>query len=188
MVEITRRTLLASAPLLAAASPAAVRAAEPETVYGFTLTTIDGDPMPLSAYRGRVLMVVNTASFCGFTPQYKSLEALYSEDGSAGLTVLGVPSQDFNQEYGSNGQVKEFCKATFDVTFPMSSISKVTGDQALPFYRWVSTTQNGWHPTWNFCKVLIGRDGKIAGTFYSKDAPDGGKVRGAIKAALSQPI
>jgi glutathione peroxidase len=179
MVDINRRTLIGAASLLAAgAGP------EPGDAYGFTMPSIDNDIVKLSQYRGRVLLVVNTASFCGFTPQYKSLEALYSELGPAGLTVLGVPSQDFNQEYGTNGQVKAFCKATFDVTFPMAGISHVTGDNALPFYQWVRTTQNGWQPTWNFCKVLISRDGRILGTFVSKDTPDGEKLRGAIATAL----
>jgi len=179
MADIKRRTLIGAASLLAAgAGP------QPADAYGFTMPSIDNDIVKLSAYRGRVLLVVNTASFCGFTPQYKSLEALYSELGPSGLTVLGVPSQDFNQEYGTNGQVAAFCKATFDVTFPMAGISHVTGDSALPFYQWVRTTQNGWQPTWNFCKVLIGRDGKIAGTFVSRDTPDGPKLRGAIETAL----
>jgi glutathione peroxidase len=180
MVNINRRTLLGAASLLAAgAGPA------PTNAYGFSMPSIDDDIVKLNIYRGRVLLVVNTASFCGFTPQYKALEALYSEKQAAGLTVLGVPSQDFNQEYGSNGQVKAFCKATFDVTFPMAGISHVTGAGALPFYQWVRATQAGWQPTWNFCKVLIGRDGQIAGTFFSKDTPNGPVLSAAIAKALA---
>ena len=169
MAELNRRALLgaASASLLLGGRAIAAET----TAYDFTMPSIDGDTLRLADYKGRVLLVVNTASFCGFTPQYKGLEALYSEKQAAGLTVLGVPSQDFNQELDSNGKVKAFCKSTFDVTFPMAAISHVTGDQALPFYRWVQQTQGGWHPRWNFYKVLIGRDGRIIDTYSSLTTP-----------------
>jgi glutathione peroxidase len=175
---IGRRALLGAASLLlTGAGPAT-------TAYDFTMPSIDDGTLHLSDYKGRVLLVVNTASFCGFTPQYKALEALYALKQAAGLTVLGVPSQDFNQEMDSNGKVKAFCKATFNVTFPMAGISHVTGDQALPFYRWVKATRDGWRPRWNFYKVLISRDGKIIDTYSSLTTPDSSRLQKAIEKAL----
>ena len=100
------------------------------------------------------------------------------------MTVVGVPSQDFDQESDSNAKVKQFCDATFGVQFPMAGITHVKGPQAHPFYRWVHDTQN-WEPAWNFNKVLIGRDGRIAGLFSSWSAPDGVKLRAAVAQALA---
>ena len=179
MADPTRRAVLLGAAALASV------AAAPETLaWGFTFTAIEDGPLPLEQWRGRVLLVTNTASFCGFTYQYKGLEQLHAELSPKGLTVVGVPSQDFDQESDSNAKVKQFCDATFGVQFPMAGITHVKGPQAHPFYRWVHDTQN-WEPAWNFNKVLIGRDGRIAGLFSSWSAPDGVKLRAAVAQALA---
>ncbi len=182
MAEPTRRAVLlaAAATALGGAAPG-----DGTRAWDFTFVSIDEAPMPLAAYRGRVLLVVNTASFCGYTPQYQGLEALHRRLTPAGLTVIGVPSQDFGQESDSNGKVKAFCQATFDVQFPMAGIAHVRGPEALPFYRWVKASR-GWQPEWNFNKVLIGRDGMIAGVFGATDEPTGKLMTGAIDAQIAR--
>ena len=126
-----------------------------------------------------MLLVANTASFCGYTYQYEQLEKLHREFTGRGLTVVGVPSQDFNQESSSNAEVKKFCETTFGVEFPMAGLSHVRGPQAHPFYAWVRG-RTGWEPDWNFNKVLIGRDGAVEGTFRSSDEPYGPKLHSAL--------
>jgi glutathione peroxidase len=158
-------------------------AAEP-TAWDFGFPNIDGGKLSLGKYKGNALMVVNTASFCGFTYQYEALEKLYRTRKAAGLVVVGVPSQDFNQESDSNAKVKAFCEATFGVDFPMAGISKVKGEDAAAFYKWVKAERN-WEPSWNFNKVIIGRDGRIIACFGSGDEPDGHRVTSAIAKALA---
>ncbi len=178
MTEVPRRTmLLGVAAITAAAAPAG------PTAWDFTFEAIEDGPLPLAQFRGRVLLVINTASFCGYTYQYKALKALHAADSPKGLTVVGVPSQDFNQESGSNGEVKTFCEATFGVRFPMAGLTHVRGPAAHPFYRWVRA-QKDWEPSWNFNKVLIGRDGQIAGLFPATEEPDGPKLQRALTLAL----
>lgn len=175
---------LGAATAAGLAAPSALHAADAPTVaWGFTFPSIEGGTLDLSSFRGRVLLVANTASFCGYTPQYKGLEALHKEFSPQGLTVVGIPSNDFGQESDSNGKVKTFCEATFDVQFPMGGLSHVKGSDAAPFYRWVSDTRH-WEPSWNFCKVLVGRDGNIRSTFSSNDLPDGDRMRSEIRGAL----
>ncbi len=134
-----------------------------------------------------MLLVVNTASFCGYTYQYEGLQKLHAARSGAGLVVVGVPSQDFNQESADNGTVKTFCETRFDIDFPLAAISHVRGARAAPFYAWVNA-QRHWQPDWNFNKVLIGRDGRILGTFRSGDEPDGPALTQAIQAALAQTV
>jgi glutathione peroxidase len=153
--------------------------------WAFDFPSIDGGTLNFSEFEGRVLLVANTASFCGYTYQYESLEKLYAAKTSAGLTVIGVPSQDFNQESADNATVKAFCETRFDVDFPLTAISHVRGAQAAPFYAWVKAEQQ-WQPKWNFNKVLIGRDGRIAGTFGSGDEPDGPALSRAIDTELAR--
>lgn len=131
----------------------------------------DEKPQPLCQYAGRVLLVVNTASFCGFTPQYKGLEALHARYRDRGFSVLGFPSNDFSQETGTNKEIADFCENTFGVQFPMFTKTVVTGAQAHPFWRQL-TEQAGQQPRWNFHKYLIGRDGRVAGQYSSLTAPD----------------
>jgi glutathione peroxidase len=182
MAEPTRRAVLAGL----AAGALAVRAARaaPVTAWNFAFEAIEGGPLKLADYRGDVLLVTNTASFCGFTYQYKALEALFRTTEDRGFAVIGVPSQDFQQESDSNAKVKAFCDATFGVEFPMAGLTHVRGAQAHPFYAWVRQTSGGWEPEWNFNKVLIGRDGAIVGLYRSKDEPDGPVLQAALAKAL----
>ena len=157
-----------------------------QLAWGFSFPAIDGGTIDLAAYRGRVMLVVNTASFCGYTYQYEGLQKLHQARAASGLTVIGVPSQDFNQESPDNQTVKTFCETQFHVDFPLAGVSHVKGKSAVPFYAWVRQTA-GWEPGWNFNKVLIARDGRIAGTFGSGDEPEGAKLSSDITAALAKP-
>lgn len=135
-------------------------------------------------YAGKVVLVVNTASKCGFTPQYEGLEALYRELGPRGFVVLGFPSNDFGgQEPGSEAEIGEFCRSTYGVQFPMFEKLSVRGDDAHPFYRQIIAA-TGKSPKWNFYKYLIDRDGKVVRVFSSMTAPGSGKLRDAIEALL----
>src|SRR5262249_54993644 len=133
-----------------------------KTAYDFSFETLAGDPMPLSQYRGKALLIVNTASKCGFTPQYKGLQALYDKYKGRGLVVIGVPSNDFGaQEPGSAAEIKSFCELNYGVTFPMTSKYAVTGNSAHAFYKWAYEALGfGAAPKWNFHKYLASRDGK----------------------------
>ena len=144
----------------------------------------DEKPLALCQYAGKVLLVVNTASFCGFTPQYKGLEALYARYRDQGLVVLGFPSNDFSQETGNNQQIAEFCESTFGVKFPMFAKSSVTGAQASPFYKQLAAL-SGQKPGWNFHKYLIGRDGRVAGSYSSSVAPQDRALLKDVEKALS---
>jgi glutathione peroxidase len=158
-------------------------AEQDKRAWDFSFPAIDGGVLDLGAFKGRVLVVANTASFCGYTYQYEGLEKLHQAAAAHGVTVLGVPSRDFNQESPDNDTVKTFCETNYGVDFPLSGIAHVRGAQAAPFYAWVKA-QTGWEPNWNFNKVLIGRDGRVAGTFGSGDEPQGAKLTKAIEAAL----
>jgi glutathione peroxidase len=182
MVELRRRTILAAgaaAPLMGAGSD--------QTAWDFGFPAIEGGKLDFAALKGRVLLVTNTASFCGFTYQYEGLQKLHDARSPAGLTVIGVPSQDFNQESADNATVKTFCDTRFDIDFPLTAISHVRGARAAAFYAWVNAERN-WQPEWNFNKVLIGRDGRIAGTFRSSDEPDGPSVSHALDRELARTV
>ena len=153
--------------------------------WDFGFSSIDEGQLDLAGFRGRVLLVANTASFCGYTYQYEGLEKLHRAELPRGLTVIGVPSRDFNQEFADNRTVKAFCEAKFGVEFPMTGIAHVRGPEAAPFYAWVRE-QSRWEPDWNFNKVLIGRDGRIVGTFGSGDEPQGKRLGQAIEAELAK--
>ncbi len=178
MADATRRMVLA---LIGGGLTMA--AGDDRLAWDFSFPAIEGGTLALSAFKGRVLLVTNTASFCGYTYQYEGLEKLHAAKSAAGLTVIGVPSGNFNQESAENRTVKEFCETRFGIEFPLTAISHVKGPQAAPFYAWVRQATQ-WEPAWNFNKVLIGRDGRIAGTFGSRDEPDGARLSGAIAAAL----
>ncbi len=149
----------------------------------FTFASIDGGTLTLDAWRGHPVLVVNTASLCAYTPQYTDLQALYDRYRDRGLVVLAVPSDDFNQELGSAGEVKSFCTLTYDLTLPMTDITPVTGGRAHPFYRWVKATA-GFAPSWNFNKVLLAPDGTVAGTWGSGTRPTATAITGPIEALL----
>lgn len=184
MVDATRRSLLLGAAVVMGVAPAG---AEETTAWDFTFTSIEEDSLPLARFKGRVMMVVNTASFCGFTYQYEALEKLHRTLSPKGLTVVGVPSGDFNQESHTNAEVKNFCDATFGVEFPLAGITKVTGANAHPFYRWVKAEKH-WEPSWNFGKVLIGRDGHIIACYGSSEEPGSVRLTRQIETALSASV
>lgn len=156
-----------------------------QLAWDFEFPSIDDGRLELGALRGSVLLVANTASFCGYTYQYEALQKLHTAAAIRGLAVIGVPSRDFNQESPDNRTVKAFCETRFGVEFPMTGIVHVRGAEAAPFYAWVRE-QRGWEPNWNFNKVLIGRDGRIVGTFGSGDEPQGPKLSAAIETALGK--
>lgn len=157
-----------------------------KTAYDFSFESLDGDPLPLSQYKGKVLLVVNTASKCGFTPQYQGLQALYDKYKDKGLVIIGVPSNDFGgQEPGSAAEIKHFCQLNYGVTFPMTSKYDVVGDQAHPFYQWAYGVLGfGSAPKWNFHKILIDRQGHAVDYFTSMTKPDAQKLTGAIEKLL----
>ncbi|MEA2791578.1 MAG: glutathione peroxidase [Acetobacteraceae bacterium] len=158
-----------------------------QTAWTFSFPSIDGGAVRFADFKGRVLLVTNTASFCGYTYQYEGLKKLHAAKSPIGLTVIGVPSQDFNQESADNAAVKAFCETRFDIDFPLTGISHVRGAQSAPFYAWVNI-QKQWQPSWNFNKVLVSRDGRIAGTFGSGDEPDGPVLTRAIDAELTRTL
>jgi glutathione peroxidase len=186
------RALAAKAFSLAllAIVPAAVKAGPAQTgsAFDFEFKSIDGKPMPLSAFKGKALLVVNTASFCGFTQQYAGLQALHAKYEAKGFAVIGVPSNDFGgQEPGKAGEIKKFCEGNFGITFPLTDKAVVKGDNAHPFYKWaVETLGNDAAPGWNFHKYLIGRDGRLVQSFFSGAAPDGKDVLAAVEAELAK--
>jgi glutathione peroxidase len=157
------------------------------TVYDFTATAIDGRERPLSDYQGRVLLIVNTASQCGFTPQYKGLEALNRKFGARGLEILGFPCNQFGkQEPGNADEIKDFCTLTYDVTFPLFAKVDVNGPKAHPLYQYLTTEKRGFLGSksikWNFTKFLISRDGELLGRFAPTVTPD--QLEGEISKAL----
>jgi glutathione peroxidase len=168
----------------AAASPAP--AACP-ALLNVTLPRLqDEKPQALCQYSGKVLLVVNTASHCGFTGQYKGLEALHARFKDQGLVVLGFPSNDFNQEKGSNKDIAEFCESTFGVKFPMFAASSVTGEKANPLFRQL-IAQGATAPKWNFYKYLVGRDGRVVESYSSMTSPDSRSLVAAIEKQLKAP-
>jgi glutathione peroxidase len=154
--------------------------------HSFSFTSIEGKPLPMSTFKGKAVLVVNTASECGLTPQYKGLEALWKARKDKGLVVLGVPSNDFGaQEPGAETQIKEFCEMRYGVDFPLTSKEHVIGGEAHPMFKWIAKELGeGAAPKWNFHKYLIGKDGSIAGTFGSRTEPDAAELTHAIDAAL----
>lgn len=164
----------------------ASRAAGPETAHGFAFTSIDGAPLPLSSFAGKAVLVVNTASQCGFTPQYEGLQALWQEYRDRGLVVLGVPSNDFGgQEPGSEAEIKNFCATTFAIDFPMTAKAVVKGPDAHPFYAWAESRVGALgKPRWNFHKYLLDGDGKLVDWFASTTAPTAPRLRSAVEAVL----
>ena len=145
----------------------------------------DEKPLSLCQYSGKVLLVVNTASFCGFTPQYKGLEALHAKYKDRGLVVLGFPSNDFSQEPDSNAKIADFCESTFGVKFPMFVKTTVRGADALPFYKQLAE-MSGTTPKWNFYKYVIGRDGQTIKSFNSMTGPQDKSFVQEIEKQLAQ--
>jgi glutathione peroxidase len=155
------------------------------SVHDFTLTTIDGKPAPLSAYKGKVVMLVNVASKCGYTPQYTALQSLYSKYKDRGLVIVGVPANNFGgQEPGTNEEIQTFCSRNYNVTFPLMSKVSVKGADMTPLYGYL-TENTGGDIKWNFTKILVDKNGKILSRFESKVTPDSPEVTSAVEKALA---
>jgi glutathione peroxidase len=159
------------------------------SVYDFTLPSIDGAPSPLAAYKGKVLLLVNVASKCGYTPQYKGLEALYEKYKDQGLVVLGFPANNFmSQEPGTNEEIKSFCTRTYHVSFPMYSKISVKGDDKAPLYQYLTDKSanpaTGGEIGWNFTKFLVDKNGKVIARFDSKVTPESSELTSAVEQAL----
>lgn len=148
----------------------------------FRFKSIDGGAIDLAAYRSGPVLVVNTASRCGFVGQLDGLQALQDRYGARGLTVVGVPSNSFRQELGSEAEVKEFCEVNFGISFPMTELVAVTGASAHPFYAWAR--DQGVAPSWNFHKILLDGEGRIVGSFGTVVSPDSPRLVAAIEALL----
>lgn len=157
-----------------------------ETAHQFSFVAIDGGTLPLSAWAGRPVLVVNTASYCGYTPQYRDLEALWKQYRDRGLVVLGVPSNDFGaQEPGTTAEIKSFCETNYGVDFPLTEKYRVIGGNAHPFYAWVvATLGEGAAPRWNFHKYLVDPDGALAGAWPSSVRPGDKAIIQEIEATL----
>lgn len=150
---------------------------------GFSFASIDGGQIALDDWRGKPVLVVNTASLCGFAGQFDDLQALHDRYGAQGLLVLAVPSNDFNQELADAQAVKEFCAIRFDLTLPMTDITPVRGPQAHAFYKWLAQS-HGFVPRWNFNKVLIGPQGEVLGTWGASVNPGSAAITGLIEPLL----
>ncbi|HYW65072.1 MAG TPA: glutathione peroxidase [Candidatus Dormibacteraeota bacterium] len=161
-----------------------------KTIYDFSLNSIDGQPTPLSSFKGKIVLLVNVASRCGYTPQYAALESIYEKYKSRGFVIVGIPANNFGgQEPGSNEEIKTFCTAKYHVTFPMMAKVSVKGSDITPLYQFL--TDKAAHPEtggeigWNFTKFLVGPDGKVLARFDSKVEPDSAQVTSAIEKALA---
>ena len=182
---LNRAALLVTAVLLATVSASAA------SVYDYTLNSIDGKSTPLSTYKGKVLMLVNVASKCGYTPQYAGLEALYQKYKDQGFVIVGIPANNFmSQEPGTNAEIKSFCKTKYDVQFPMMSKVSVAGADKAPLYQFLTSSQEnpqtGGEIKWNFTKFLISRDGRMLNRFEPAVTPEDPALTSAVEAALQK--
>ena len=164
---------------------------KPSSVLDFTVTDIDGKPVPLSKYKGKVLLVVNTASKCGLTPQYAGLQKLHEQNRDKGLAILAFPANEFNkQEPGSNEQIKEFCTGTYNVSFDLFSKLIVKGEGQAPLYQFLTSKETNGDLSgeikWNFTKFLVSREGKVVARFEPKVKPDDAQVVEAIEKELAK--
>jgi glutathione peroxidase len=160
----------------------------PTSIYDFEATSIEGKPAALASQRGKVMLIVNTASACGFTPQFEGLEALWKTYADKGLVVLGFPSNEFGgQDPGSDGEIASFCQLNYGVSFPMMSKVKVNGAQAHPLWQWLTKEAPGLLGSkavkWNFTKFLVGRDGHVIKRYAPTDKPE--SIKRDIEAALA---
>ena len=159
--------------------------ASEKVFHDFTIESISGETINLSDYKSKAVLLVNTASKCGFTPQYSGLQKIYERYKNDGFVVLGVPTNDFNQELSKDSDVKEFCEIRFGVEFPMSSIQPIRGENAHPVYKWIQSNVSViGQPRWNFHKYLIGKDGKIINWFSSMTSPTSEGLVNQIETAL----
>jgi len=187
---IDRRTIMTAA-LAAIAAQASTRIASAQapvsriTAYGFSFPALEGGDIRLADFAGKPFMVVNTASLCGYTPQYAGLQELWKEFHGRGLTIIGVPSNDFGgQEPGGSKEIAETAQHQYGVTFPIAAKAVVKGANAHPFYKWAAEARPKDLPRWNFHKYLIGRDGLIVASFASEIEPTDARVIAAIERQL----
>jgi glutathione peroxidase len=178
---------------IALAAPGAVPKtfAADKSIYDFTMKSIDGGPVSLNSYKGKVVMVVNVASKCGFTPQYAGLEKLYETYKDRGFVIIGVPANNFaQQEPGTNEEIKTFCSRKYNVTFPMMSKVSVLGDDKTPLYVYLTNKSSdpkfGGDIKWNFTKFLFDREGRPVARFEPAVTPDSAEVTTAVEAALGK--
>ena len=151
-------------------------------VYDFEFNSIDGNKIKLSNFKDKVLVVVNVASRCGYTPQYEDLQLLWSNYKNKNLIVIGVPTNNFKQEPGNNREIKDFCETNFGINFPMTEKTNVIGKDAHPFYKWAKKNHGiAAIPKWNFHKIVIGKNGKVVDTFASFTKPTSGKFLNLIE-------
>ena len=167
-----------------------IQMAADRTIYDFTLNSIDGQPTPLSSYRGKVVLLVNVASRCGFTPQYTALEALYEKYKDRGFVIVGIPANNFGaQEPGTDAEIKTFCTSKYHVTFPMMAKVSVKGSDITPLYQFLTdknaNPKTGGEIGWNFTNFLVDADGKVVARFDSAVEPDSSQVSSAIEKALA---
>lgn len=170
---------------------AGLTAAHATSIYDFTMKSIDGQPVSLKGYSGKVVLLVNVASKCGFTPQYAGLEALYEKYKDRGLVIVGVPANNFaSQEPGTNDEIRKFCSTKYNVTFPMMAKVSVLGDDETPLYKFLTdktaNPQIGGDIKWNFTKFLFDRNGKPVARFEPAVTPEAPEVQTAIESALAR--
>ena len=155
--------------------------------YSFSFISIDGKTINLSTFKGKVILIVNTASMCGFTSQYAGIQSLYDRYKSRGLIVIGAPSNDFgSQEPGSNKEIKQFCEVNYGINFPLTDKINVRKPPIHPFYKWARRQHSFQIPSWNFHKYLIAKNGKLVGSFNSRVSPTSRKIISAIEAQLNK--
>lgn len=174
-------------PKEAATMPNATANPTAKSVHDFTLKNIDGQEIKLDTYKGKITLIVNVASRCGYTPQYEGLQAIYSKYKDQGFVVLGFPANNFgSQEPGSNEEIKSFCSLKYNVTFPMFAKISVKGADIHPLYQYLTSNEAGFggDVQWNFGKFLVDKNGKVIARFASGDDPEGSKVTQAIEQAL----
>ena len=153
--------------------------------YDFKIESITGETIDFNEYKNKVILIVNTASYCGFTKQYTDLQELWDKYKSRGLIVLGIPSNSFNQEKNKNSEVKEFCEVNFDINFPLTTITEVKGDKAHDLFKWAKNNHGkSAIPKWNFHKILINKEGKVEETFTSFTNPMSKKLVSKIENIL----
>ncbi len=154
--------------------------------YDFKINSITGDQIDLKDFKGKPVLIVNTASYCGFTKQYNDMQELWDKYREKGLIVLGIPSNSFNQEKNSNSGVKEFCEVNFNINFPLTEITDVKGDNAHEIYKWAKVNYGkSAVPKWNFYKILINREGKVEDTYASLTSPTSKKITKKIESLLN---
>ena len=156
-----------------------------KTFFDLKIESINGEIINFKEYKNKVVLIVNTASYCGFTKQYDDLQKLWDQYKSKGLIVLGVPSNSFNQEKNNNKEIKEFCEVNFNITFPLTSLTEVKGESAHEVFKWAKDDYgNSAVPKWNFHKILINKEGKIEDTFTSFTNPMSKKITKKIEQIL----